>query len=75
MFIRAVSMLIAVQGLIHISVNVGLIPPTGITLPMLSYGGSSMISTALCLGMVVSAARSGSSSNHISESQPEPGDP
>jgi len=76
-FIRAVSMLIAVQGLIHISVNVGLIPPTGITLPMLSYGGSSMISTALCLGMVVSAARadSGSNSNHISETQPAPGDP
>ena len=56
-FIRAISMLIAVQGLLHISVNVELFPPTGITLPMLSYGGSSILSTALCLGMAVSASK------------------
>ena len=59
MFIRTVAALIAVQGLLHISVNVGLLPATGVTLPMLSYGGSSLVSTALCLGMMISAAERG----------------
>ena len=57
MFIRAISLIIATQAFLHMSVNVGLLPPTGVTLPMISYGGSSMISTALCLGMALSAAR------------------
>ncbi len=55
-FILAMTIMIAIQVLVHISVNVTLIPPTGLTLPILSYGGSSLISTLLAFGIMLSAA-------------------
>lgn len=45
------------QSTINIGMNVGLVPITGITLPLISYGGSSMIATLISLGLVASAAR------------------
>lgn len=44
-----------VQSMLHVSVNVTMLPPTGITLPMLSYGGSSLMATMLIFGMMLSA--------------------
>lgn len=43
---------LAGQAFIHLSVNLGLLPPTGLTLPMISYGGSSLVSTFLALGII-----------------------
>jgi len=51
-----VSMLLF-QIIVNIGMNVGLLPITGITLPLISYGGSSLIATLLSLGMVASCAR------------------
>lgn len=48
------------QTVINIGMNVGVLPITGITLPLLSYGGSSVISTFICLGLVASIAKFGS---------------
>lgn len=62
-FVFSVGMLVAAQAFLHMSVNVGLFPPTGITLPMFSYGGSSLVSTMLGFGMVLSAARGRMSGN------------
>lgn len=45
------------QIFINIGMNIGLLPITGITLPLVSYGGSSLISTLLSLGLVESVAR------------------
>ncbi|MBJ58012.1 MAG: hypothetical protein CMP24_07230 [Rickettsiales bacterium] len=45
------------QSLINISVSVKLIPITGIPLPLISYGGSSLISTCIGLGMMLSITR------------------
>lgn len=45
------------QVFVNIGMNVGLLPITGITLPLISYGGSSLIATLLSLGMVASSAR------------------
>src|SRR3989338_7697552 len=46
--------MLLIQFLINIGMNVGLMPVTGIPLPLLSYGGSSLITTMLALGLVQS---------------------
>jgi len=53
--IMGVMSLISFQVLVNIGVTLGLAPVTGITLPLVSYGGTSLISTllALALAMVV----------------------
>jgi len=45
---------IFIQVFINIGMNLGILPITGITLPLLSYGGSSVISTFISLGLVIS---------------------
>lgn len=42
------------QVLINIGMNIGLLPVTGIPLPLLSYGGSSLLTTLAALGVVQS---------------------
>ncbi len=42
------------QTAVNIAVNVGLLPVTGLTLPLVSYGGSSLWSSLLALGLVES---------------------
>ncbi len=42
------------QILINIGMNIGILPVTGIPLPLLSYGGSSLLTTLLSLGLVQS---------------------
>ena len=45
--------LIGSQTLINTGMSVGLLPITGMTLPMMSYGGSSLLATCLALGLLV----------------------
>ena len=45
--------IILFQALIHIGVNIRLFPTTGMTLPFLSYGGSSIIGTAIISGIIL----------------------
>lgn len=52
--------LFGLQAAINIAVNVSLIPPKGMTLPFISYGGSSMMGTALTLGFALALIRRGS---------------
>ncbi|MCL4220411.1 MAG: FtsW/RodA/SpoVE family cell cycle protein [Phycisphaerales bacterium] len=47
---------IAAQMVINIGMNVGLLPIIGITLPFLSYGGSSMLTVWLMTGLIVNVA-------------------
>lgn len=47
------------QMTVNIGMNIGIMPITGITLPMLSYGGSSVVTTLLSFGLVASVARWG----------------
>lgn len=46
--------MIALPVIINIGMNLGLMPVTGITLPLISYGGSSVIGTFLALGLLQS---------------------
>ena len=48
---------LGIQMLININMNMGYVPVTGITLPLVSYGGSSLLSTLLVLGIVFSIER------------------
>ena len=45
--------LILLQTFIHVGVNIRLLPTTGMTLPFLSYGGSSIVSTAIISGLIL----------------------
>ncbi len=53
----ALSTLFGAQALINIGVNVGLLPAKGMTLPFISYGGSSMLGLALSVGFLLALTR------------------
>ncbi|MCB1509445.1 MAG: cell division protein FtsW [Hyphomicrobiaceae bacterium] len=55
--IIGLSLLVGLQALINMGVNVGLLPAKGMTLPMISAGGSSMIGMSLTLGMLLALTR------------------
>jgi cell division protein FtsW (lipid II flippase) len=54
--VTGVVILLASQVVINTGMTVGLMPITGLTLPLLSYGGSSMLGTSLALGLVINIA-------------------
>ncbi len=49
--------LIVMQATIHIGVNIRLFPTTGMTLPFLSYGGSSIISISILSGIILNLTK------------------
>jgi rod shape determining protein RodA len=49
-----VATLIAFQAIVNIGVNLNLMPATGLTLPFVSYGGSSLVANLIAIGLVES---------------------
>ena len=49
--------LILMQVIIHIGVNIRLFPTTGMTLPFISYGGSSIISVSILSGIILNLTK------------------
>ena len=49
--------LILIQVMIHVGVNIRLFPTTGMTLPFLSYGGSSIISVSIISGIILNLTK------------------
>jgi cell division protein FtsW len=56
----AAGMMLALQGFLNIAVATASMPVTGLTLPFISAGGSSLISCLLTAGLVLSVAAEGS---------------
>ncbi|MCL7744512.1 putative lipid II flippase FtsW [Guyparkeria hydrothermalis] len=48
-----ISVWVGMQSLINMGVNMGLLPTKGLTLPLISYGGSAMVATLLAMGLVL----------------------
>jgi cell division protein FtsW len=51
------SVIILLQFLIHLGVNIRMFPTTGMTLPFLSYGGSSIIGTSILSGIILNLTK------------------
>ena len=49
----SLSMVFAFSTMIHIGVNLGILPPKGLTLPFMSYGGSALVCTFLLFGWLL----------------------
>jgi cell division protein FtsW len=56
---------IVVQAVINIGAVLGLLPVTGVPLPLVSYGGSSLIPTLIAIGMLLACARNEPGARHI----------
>jgi cell division protein FtsW len=65
----ALSFTLVIQAMTNMAVNVGLFPVTGVTLPLVSMGGSSIIFTSLSIGIILSVAR------HVEEAEGLPATP
>lgn len=53
----ALSFTLVIQAIANMGVNVNLFPNTGVTLPLVSMGGSSFLFTCLSIGIILSVAR------------------
>jgi cell division protein FtsW len=51
------SFTLIIQAVANMAVNVNLVPVTGVTLPLVSMGGSSYIFTCCSIGLILSVAR------------------
>lgn len=54
---QGIGLLITLQAAIHIGVNTGLLPTKGLTLPLMSYGGSSLLSCMTAVGLLFAVDR------------------
>lgn len=50
---------VVIQAIMNMAAVTGLMPVTGIPLPLVSYGGNSVLFTLVCIGLILSVARNG----------------
>lgn len=60
LIVAGIGCFIAIESLLNLFVVVSLMPVTGVTLPFISYGGSSLISKSICLAIVLNINRNSS---------------
>ncbi|NJP08289.1 MAG: FtsW/RodA/SpoVE family cell cycle protein [Leptolyngbyaceae cyanobacterium RU_5_1] len=69
-----VMVLLVGQSLLNIGVATGALPTTGLPFPLLSYGGSSMISSLISAGLLIRVARESSEARVVQLSDRQPSD-
>jgi len=69
LLLSGLILLIVVQAFIHIGVSVGGIPVTGQNLPFISKGGTSIITTSIAFGIILSVSRAIEESLEINDSE------
>jgi cell division protein FtsW len=52
-----ITLCLVLQGMLNIGVALGLVPTTGVPLPFLSYGGSSLVVSLVALGMLLNVSQ------------------
>lgn len=55
--VAGLGIMIVLQAMVHICVNVGLLPVTGQTLPLVSLGGTSIVATSIAFGIILCISR------------------
>lgn len=48
-----VGLLVGIQAFVNMGVNMGMLPTKGLTLPLMSYGGSSLIASGIAIGLLL----------------------
>ncbi|WP_431688025.1 putative lipid II flippase FtsW [Hahella sp. NBU794] len=66
-----VTLLLGGQALINLGVNTGLLPTKGLTLPLISYGGSSLIISSLCVAILLRIGSEAVSGEQNEETSPK----
>ncbi len=51
------SLIVALGATLNLAVIMGMVPPKGVAMPFLSYGGSSMLATMICMGLILNYSR------------------
>ncbi len=57
--VAGLSAQLVLQALLHFGVNLRLLPATGMTLPLVSYGGSSLLAAGFSMGAILALSRGG----------------
>ncbi len=57
MLVMGLGMMLVIQALANMAVTVQLVPVTGLTLPLVSMGGTSIVFTSIAFGMILSVSR------------------
>jgi len=68
-----ITIVIIGQSLLHIGVATGVLPTTGLPLPMFSYGGNSIISSLIGIALLIRVARESSEADVVPLRKPQPG--
>ena len=52
-----ITLVIALGAVLNLAVVLGMAPPKGVAMPFLSYGGSSLIASMICVGLLLNYSR------------------
>lgn len=53
----ALTIIIAMSATLNLAVVMGMVPPKGVPMPFLSYGGSNLVATMICIGLLLNFSR------------------